>query len=216
VRTEALLTPMNVPLGRAVGNANEVVESIETLKGRGPRDIEDLSVRLTARMLCLAGIAADDAAAERQVRTALSSGAGLEKFRAIIQAQGGDARVIDDYARLPQPTVREPWLASADGVVTGMDAERIGRAAVALGAGRDRADAGVDGAAGIEITAPVGTSVRRGDPVVVLACRDRARLPAAQALLSDAIRIGGAAPDPGPMVIERIDAQSAVAGANQG
>jgi pyrimidine-nucleoside phosphorylase len=216
VRTEALLTPMNVPLGRAVGNANEVIESIETLKGRGPRDVEDLSVRLTARMLCLAGIAADDSAAERQVRTALSSGAGLEKFRAIIDAQGGDPRVIDDYSRLPQPAVREPWLAPADGVVTAMDAERVGRAAVALGAGRDRADAGVDGAAGIEIAAPIGTSVKRGDPVVVLACRDAARLPAAMALLADAIRIGGAAADSGPMVIERIDAQSAVAGANEG
>src|SRR5436190_22810050 len=96
VRTEALLTSMDEPLGRAVGNANEVIEAIETLKGRGPKDLEDLSVQLAARMLLLAGIARDAKDADERVRKALSSGAGLEKFRAVIEAQGGDPRVIDD------------------------------------------------------------------------------------------------------------------------
>src|SRR4029453_15808596 len=84
VRTEALLTPMSTPLGRAVGNANEVIESIETLKGRGPADVEDLSVRFASRMLVLAGQAPDASGAERSVRNALESGAGLEKFKSII------------------------------------------------------------------------------------------------------------------------------------
>ena len=211
VRTEALLTPMETPLGRAVGNANEVVESIETLKGQGPRDVEDLSVTLTARMLRLAGGASDDADAERRVRAALTSGAGVEKFRAIIEAQGGDPRVIDDYSRMPQPSVREPFLAEADGVVSAMDAELVGRAAVALGAGRDRADAGVDGVAGIDIVAPIGTKVRRGDPIAVMACRDNGKVAAARALLSEAIAIGDRAKDAGPLVIDRIDARSAAA-----
>ena len=124
VRTEALLTSMDAPLGRAVGNANEVIESIETLKGRGPKDLEDLSVRLAARMLVLAGVAATATAdASGACARALASGAGLEKFRAIIEEQGGDPRVIDDYGRLPAPA-RETWSRrDAAGVVSRLDAE---------------------------------------------------------------------------------------------
>jgi pyrimidine-nucleoside phosphorylase len=204
VRTTALLTPMDVPLGRAVGNANEVVESIETLKGQGPPDVEELSVRFASRMLVLSGRAADEAAAERQVRQALTSGAGLEKFRAIVEAQGGDPRVVDDYNRLPQPAVRELWRAEQDGLVTDLEAESLGRAAVALGAGRDRVDAGVDPAAGLDVLATVGTPVRRGDPVLALFCQDASRLPAARALVSRAVTIGDRAPEPSPLVLEEI------------
>src|SRR4029079_1143319 len=93
VRTEALITSMEVPLGRAVGNALEVIEALETLKGRGPKDVEDLSVTLAARMVRLAGIAKTDAEAESRVRPALTSGAGLEKFRQIIERQGGEPRI---------------------------------------------------------------------------------------------------------------------------
>ena len=216
VRTEAILTAMDVPLGRAVGNANEVIESIETLKGRGPQEIERLSLTFAARMLVLAGVATSEADADAQVRSALTSGRGLEAFAAIIEAQGGDPKVVDDYQRLPQPAARDVWTASTDGVVVAMEAELVGRAAVALGAGRDRADAGVDSAAGIDILAPVGTAVRRGDRVAALACADAARLPAAKALLSQAIRIeaGSAIPadraaNPGPLVIDRITGRGA-------
>src|SRR6185369_1095927 len=98
-----------------------------------------------------AGIAKDEGDAERRVRTALTSGAGLEAFRAIVAAQGGDPRVVDDYDRLPSVRHREPWVAPRAGFVARMDAELVGRAAVALGAGRDRADAAVDPAVGIDI-----------------------------------------------------------------
>ena len=204
VKTEALLTPMDVPLGRAIGNANEVIESIETLKGSGPTDVETLSVRFAARMLVLAGIEAAEDTAETRVRQAIASGAGVEKFRAIIEAQGGDPRVIDDAGRLPQPATREMFSAAADGVVAAMDAELMGRAAVTLGAGRDRADAGVDPAAGITVLAPVGTRVRRGEPVAELACADGRRFQAARALVAEAVRIGESAPGPAPLVIDRI------------
>ena len=205
VRTEALLTTMDAPIGRAVGNANEVVEAIETLKGNGPKDVEALSVRLTVRMLVLAGLASEDAAAEAKVRTALTSGAGLEKFRDIIAAQGGDPRVIDDAARLPQPTSVDTWTATADGFISGMDAEAVGRAAVALGAGRDRVDAPVDGAAGIDVLAPVGTRVKRGDPVFRLGCSDAARIAGARTLLDRAVTYGNEAPPAAPLVLDEID-----------
>src|SRR4051812_29757691 len=102
VRTEALITRMDAPLGREVGNASEVIESIETLKGNGPEDLEQLSVVLAARMLVLAGVSADQGAAEGCVRDSLASGAGVEAFRRIIERQGGDPRVVDDYSRLPR------------------------------------------------------------------------------------------------------------------
>jgi pyrimidine-nucleoside phosphorylase len=209
VRTEAMLTTMDAPLGRAVGNANEVVEAIETLKGRGPAEVEALSVRLAARMLGLAGIARSADEAERMVRGALASGAGLERFAAIIEAQGGDAGVIDDYGRLPQPRATATVEAPASGVITRLDAELVGRAAVALGAGRDRADAAVDPAAGLEIVATVGAPVTAGAPVFQLACTEAGRLEAARPLLLDAMSVGPAAPAPQPLVLEIIEARAA-------
>ena len=204
VRTEAMLTAMDMPLGRAVGNANEVVESIETLKGRGPRDVTELSVRLAARMLVLSGRAPDDAGADAQVGQALASGAGVEKFRDIIAAQGGDPKVVDDYSRLPSAAHREDWRAPRAGIVARLDAELVGRAAVALGAGRDRTEAGVDPAAGIDIAAPPGTRVQAGDTVFVLACSDAIRARGARALLDEAVVIGDEAPPERPLVIDTI------------
>ena len=210
VRTQALLTPMDTPLGRAVGNANEVIESIETLKGEGPEDLQQLSLTLAARMLVLSGRAADDGDAEEQVRRALASGAGLEKFRQIIEEQGGDPRVVDDYNRLPAPSTREVWRAPRSGVVARLDAELIGRAAVVLGAGRDRVDAEVDPSAGIDITAPVGTRVAAGDPMMTLLTRQASRIDAARRLLEQAVAIGPMAPLPGPIVIEIIDGRTSL------
>jgi thymidine phosphorylase len=196
---------MDTPLGRAVGNASEVIESIETLKGRGPKDLERLSLELAARMLVLAGVSGTAAEAAGRVQRALDSGAGLEKFRTVIEQQGGDPRVIDDYGRLPAVTGREPWRAPRSGVVARLDAELVGRAAVALGAGRDRVDASVDHAVGIDVVAPVGSAVRQGDPVLVIACDDPGRRAAAQALLTDAVEIADEAPPDRPLILGAID-----------
>jgi pyrimidine-nucleoside phosphorylase len=124
LRTEALVTRMDDPLGQAVGNANEVVESIETLKGRGPEDLEALSVILAARMIVLAGLTGDEGEATTRVRAALASGAGLEAFRRIIAQQGGDARVIDDYARLPAAPDEHRLAGRRTGFVVRLDARR--------------------------------------------------------------------------------------------
>ena len=204
VRTEALLTRMDVPLGRAVGNANEVIESIETLKGRGPADVASLSLELAARMLALSGSAPSLDDARTRVQRAIDTGAGLEKFRAIIAAQGGDPRVIDDYHHLPRPRETREWRAPGSGVITSMDAELIGRAAVVLGAGRDRVDADVDPAAGIDILVTVGERVDRGTPVLRLAAAAPERLDAAERLLQNAVGIGDRADDAGSLVLEVI------------
>jgi pyrimidine-nucleoside phosphorylase len=204
VRTEALITDMEAPLGRAVGNALEIIETIETLKGRGPADLESLSVELAARMLVLAGVEGDLARATNAIRAALASGAGVEKFREIIANQGGDPAVIDDYDRMPSVADRDVVVADRDGVVTAMKAEAVGRAAVLLGAGRDRLDAAVDPAVGFTIAAPVGSRVARGDAIVEIHHRAGRGLAEARRLLEDAIVIADAPLLARPLVLERI------------
>lgn len=208
LRTEALLTRMDTPLGRRVGNASEVLESIQTLRGEGPADLESLSVTLAARMLALAGVA-PPADAEGLVRAALRSGRGLEKFRQIIAAQGGDPRVIDDPSLLPLADRDEVVRAARTGVVTAIDAGCVGRAAVVLGAGRDHVDAIVDPGVGIDLLVDEGTPVSEGEPILRLYYRDTARLDGALQRLREAVVIGDVPPVPRPLVIERIDRQTA-------
>ena len=190
VKTEAVITAMETPLGLAVGNALEVVECIEVLKGGGPSDLTDVSIELTARMLVLGRVAGDLAGAKKQARDAIASGAGLERFRQIIEAQAGDPRVVDDYSRLPHVAERHVISAARGGYLTRLDAELVGRASVSLGAGRDRVEDPVDFAVGIMIKAKPGDEVRAGDAVLELHYRDPARLDAALALAVRAVTIG--------------------------
>jgi thymidine phosphorylase len=195
---------MAAPLGHAVGNALEVIECLEVLKGRGPRDLIEVSVELTARMLVLGTKAPDIAAAARQVQAAIDSGAGLERFRQIIEVQGGDPHVVDDYQRLPHVGDRHHVTASRGGFITGIDAALVGRASVALGAGRDRVADPVDPAVGIMVIAKPGDAVREGAPVLELHYRDRARLDAATRLTSHAITIGDEPPPPARLIVGEV------------
>src|SRR5262249_6771278 len=154
----------------------------EVLKGRGPKDLVDLSVALTARMLVLGGVSATDVEADARVRAAIQAGSGLEKFRQMIEEQGGDPRVVDQYDRMPSVRDRHIVRASRAGYVTRLDAQLIGRASVALGAGRDRVEDRVDPAVGIMVLAPLGQQVAAGDAVLEMHYRDRGRLQAALVL----------------------------------
>lgn len=206
VRTEAYLTRMDTPLGLRVGNSSEVIESIATLKGEGPEDLETLSVHLAARMLVMSGVATEDEA-ESRIREALTSGRGLEKFAAIITAQGGDARVIDDPSLLPMAD-QESWVrAPRAGFVAAIHAGMVGHAAVVLGAGRDHVDAVIDHGVGIDVLAPEGTEVREGDPILRVIYRDHQRLADALTRLKSAVTIADEAPVPVPLILETIHAQ---------
>jgi pyrimidine-nucleoside phosphorylase len=204
VRTEALLTAMDAPLGRAVGNALEVAECVETLKGRGPRDLEELSVGLAARMLRLGGVAASDAEAGAKVRAALDSGRGLEKLGQIIEQQGGDPRVIDDHSRLPAAPRRHVHAADRSGFVVHLDAELIGRATMVLGAGRNRVEESVHPAVGAVVHAKPGEAVRPGQPLLELHHHDAAKLEAALELVRGACVIADEPPPARPLVMEVI------------
>jgi pyrimidine-nucleoside phosphorylase len=204
VKTEAIITTMDAPLGRAVGNALEVIECLEVLKGRGPQDLIDVTVDLTARMLVLGRVADDFADAEQQVRRAIDTGAGLERFRRIVENQGGDPHIVDDYARLPQAPHREMATAKRDGYLVRLDAELIGRASVILGAGRDRVEDPVDPAVGITLQVQRGAALRAGDPLLELHYRNRARLDPALELVTAAITIEDAPPPPRRAIVGEV------------
>ena len=202
VPTQAVLSVMDEPLGRAVGNALEVLEVIWTLQGTGPEDVEQLSVHLAARMVHMAGEAATLAEAEERVREALTSGRGLEKFRAMIAEQGGDPRVIDDPSRLPQAPHFQSVRAPRDGFVTKLDAENVGRAAVLLGAGRNRVDDSVDPAAGVLLLAVRGEEVKARTCLAQLFTSDPGRLPDALALVEKAFTLGDEPPPARDLLLE--------------
>ena len=194
VRTEAVITDMDMPLGVAVGNALEVIECLEILKGHGAADLVDCSIELALRMLLLGKVASDRDDAEKRVRAAIASGAALERFRRIIEGQGGDPRVVDDYSLLPTAPSRHLVPATRAGYVARLDAELIGRASVLLGAGRDRVEDAVDPAVGIIILAKPGRQVSAGEPILELHYREQAKLDAALTLVSRAVTIGDAPP----------------------
>ena len=201
LRTEAFITRMDVPLGRAVGNAVEIAECVEVLSGSGPDDLRELIVHAAVRMVQLAGRAGSDADAQSMVRDALTSGAALEKFRQMVKWQGGDVRVADDPAVLPRAARSHTVTARRSGYVEAMDALMVGRTAVALGAGRDRKGDAVDLAAGIVLHKKPGEPVRANDAVMELRFNDASRLDTAVSLASQAVVIGDQPPPQRPLVM---------------
>jgi pyrimidine-nucleoside phosphorylase len=208
VRTEALLTSMDAPLGRAVGNAVEIIECVETLKGNGPADVEALSVDLATRMLVVSGVESDPARAEGRIRNAIRDGSGLEKLKQIVENQGGDPRAIDDASRMPSAPDRDLVTAPRDGFVAAMRAEPVGRAAVLLGAGRDRLDAEIDPAVGLMVLAPVGTAVKRGEPIIEIRHRRGRGLEDARRLLRECLDIGEQMPQPSRLILDRVQGRT--------
>jgi pyrimidine-nucleoside phosphorylase len=205
VRTQALLTAMDNPLGFAVGNSLEVIECHETLKGRGPDDITKLSVELAARMVHLAGVAPDLEDARGRVTKALKSGEALERWRRIIERQGGNPRCIDDCRLLPLAPKPLAVKAERGGYVTGIAAEAIGQAAMRLGAGRSRAEDRVDHGVGILFRVVVGERVGAGDTIAEVYGRDNATMQdTAEAILA-ACQIGDAAPAPQQLIHDTIE-----------
>ncbi|MGE3273614.1 MAG: thymidine phosphorylase [Vicinamibacterales bacterium] len=206
VPTEACISRMDWPLGRAVGNAVEIIEVLETLKGRGPADLTALVLALAGRMLCLAGVATSDAEAADRAGDALASGAALERFRRMVARQGGDPSVVDDYGRLPSAPERLVLTAQSSGVVTALDAGAVGRASMQLGAGREKVGDPIDHGAGVLLRRLPGDAVLAGDPVAELLYRDPSRLGEAVRLVEAAYVIGPFAPPPAPLVYEWVRA----------
>lgn len=202
VPVTALLTNMDAPLGREVGNASEVRESLAVLRGGGPADLVALTTDLAVEMLLLGDAAADADDARRTLGEALASGRALELFARVVEAQGGDPRVVEDESLLPLAPEAAVVTADRAGVVTRVDARLIGVAAARLGAGRARKEDSIDPGAGITVVAKPGDPVAAGDPLAVL--RARAGTADALPLVTAAFAVGDTAPAPRPLVLERI------------
>ncbi len=202
-RVVALLTAMDEPLGLAVGNALEVQEAVELLHGRGPADLAEVTYALTAEMIRLAGRASTLEEAQAKAREAVASGSAFEKLCELVVAQRGDPEVLRDPSRFRVARERLPVPAEASGFVQAIDAEAIGLAAVALGAGRARSDEAVDHAAGIVLQRKVGDAVLAGEPLCTLHLGERGREPAKATLarVTSAYRIGEAPPPARPLLL---------------
>ncbi len=194
---QALLTDMNQPLGQSAGNAPEVAEAAAVLRGQGPDDVKNLTLELCARMLCMGKLFDNTAAARAQAAALLASGAAFEKFTAMVELQGGNPRIFeknDAPPELPRAAMQKPIPAPVSGFISGVDAGLIGKACVALGAGRTRVTDAVDPAAGITGIKKIGEPVEAGAPLAMLHASSQARLDAAAPLAKQAFELAESPP----------------------
>ncbi|MDP8959063.1 MAG: thymidine phosphorylase [Actinomycetota bacterium] len=202
----AVLTAMDQPLGREVGNANELAESLEALRGGGPQDLLEVVYRLGEEMLLLAGVVADRREARSRLEEGVRSGRALDKLARVVEAQGGERRVLEDPGLLPQPPQREEFAAPRAGFVTSCDALLVGTAAMRLGAGRERKQDDVDRRVGISVLAKQGSRVERGEPLALVGWADRRRRDEAWELLERAWRIEDRPPEKQAIIIGEVRA----------
>jgi thymidine phosphorylase len=206
VKTVALLTAMDVPLGNEVGNANEIAESVEVLAGRGPADLVEVTMALGVEMLAVAGVERDPARAREMLERTRTSGTALEFFARVVHAQGGDPRVVEAPDQvLPGAPHHTDLTASASGYLVSMDAFKVGVAGMRLGAGRERKEDTIDPGVGITLLAKPGDRIDHGQGLLRLAYRHPARLEEALTVLEGAFGIGEEPPEPAALIIERID-----------
>ena len=197
----AVLTNMDVPLGHRIGNALEVEEAVEILRGEGCPDLQEVCTVLASNMLMLCH-GWDEAYARAQVQEAVSSGRAFAQMKRWVAAQGGDPAVLDDTSKLPQAAIRQEILAPRGGYLSHMDAQKIGEASALLGAGRRTKEDSIDFAAGIVLQKKTGDLVHPGDVLAVLHTNQPDTLPAAEQTFLSALRWADSAPAPQPLILD--------------
>jgi pyrimidine-nucleoside phosphorylase/thymidine phosphorylase len=183
-----------------IGNALEVVEVVEVLRGDGPEDLRELCLELAGWMLHLGGVSNSVAEGKQQSAKLISSGQALEKFRKLLELQGGDLRVIDDAKRLPQARHSMQVFSAKSGYVAAMQCEQIGTACVILGGGRERKEDSVDPAVGIVLHKKVGDRVAAGEPLATIYYNAEARVAHARQLIEASCEVADSAPRRTPLI----------------
>jgi len=196
----ALITDMEQPLGRMAGHGNEVLESIEVLRGHGPADLRDLSITLSAWMFYLGQKTKSVKDGIRLAEQMISSGKALEKFRQGIRLQRGDVRVVDDPTRLPQARAKAEVRSAASGFITSMHCENFGLALAILGGGREKKEDAIDHAVGLEFQKRIGDRVKKGELLVTVHYNSDVRLAEAKSLIQGSFRMGKRAPGKRPLI----------------
>ncbi|WEV68168.1 pyrimidine-nucleoside phosphorylase [Bifidobacterium sp. ESL0769] len=198
----AVISDMNQPLGRKVGNTLEIEETLDTLKGKGPKDLLELVLTLGSYMVVLGKKAANEDEARAMLERTIEDGSALDRFRAMVVAQGGDGRVVDDYSIMPHAKYRIELPAKASGYVSQMLADEVGIASMKLGGGREKADDKLDYGVGIELNKKVGDKVSEGESLLTI-CSESEDVDDIKELLYSCIKIGDKA-EPYPMIYKII------------
>lgn len=204
MKVRACITDMNQVLGRKAGNALEIFESIEVLRGEGPADVTELVVGFAATMSVMAGVCSSEEAGRDAVKGVIGSGAALEKFAEMIEAQGGNPRVCEDTALLPLDALRGEFLAPRSGHLVAIDCEKVGQSIVALGGGRRRIEDAVDPAVGLDVSARLGDAVAAGEPLATIYYRTPQGLEEAREILTRAYAIADEPVPAGPLVLDTL------------
>lgn len=202
--TVAILTGMEEPLGFAIGNNMEVKEAIEVLKGDGPEDVKEVSVALAGMMLSLGLENVSHSQGKRMAKKALSSGQAFEKFKEMVQAQGGDIRYVEHPEFFEREAFEGEVLAAEDGFLSGMDTEKIGVAAGLLGAGRETKDSVIDMSAGIYLEKKIGDTVKKGEPIAICYAGTKEKLNRGMAMFESSIRYSKEAPRIPKLIVDII------------
>ncbi len=200
----ALLTEMDQPLGRTIGNALEVIEAVQMLRNQAPADYTEVTMALTAEMLVLGGVATTPAEARKQLQRAIDDGSAEKKLCEIVRAQGGDASAITDLSKLPKAKQTTTVTATQSGFVTAIASEAMGLAAMSLGAGREKTTDAIDPGVGFVLEKKVGDAVAKGEPLVTIHFNDAARLDEVKRRVGLAYQVGPSARPSRPLIIERL------------
>ncbi|MEX1307338.1 MAG: pyrimidine-nucleoside phosphorylase [Eubacteriales bacterium] len=204
-KTVAMVTDMNQSLGRAVGNAMEVMEAVEILRGEREGDLKDVALNLASHLLILGKKAENKKEAYAMLQKAIDDGSGIKKLKEIIKAQGGDERAVDDFSLFDQPKIEEDYLSQADGVLAAIDTEKLGMASSVLGAGRAKKEDAIDYAVGIWVEKRLGESVKKGERLFKIYANDKAKSVEARKLLDEAVTIKDAYTGQHQLVYDEID-----------
>ncbi|MGB9811751.1 MAG: thymidine phosphorylase, partial [Dictyoglomus turgidum] len=200
----AVLSQMDQPLGFAIGNSLEVMEAIETLKGRGPKDLNELIVTLATETLRLININYKNEDIRAKVMEQLSNGKALAKFKEMIKTQGGDVKIVDDYSPLLSAKIQKEIYSLEGGYVEDIDAYKVALSVMALGAGREKKEDKIDLSVGIRLYKKIGDKIEKNEPIVTFYANDVEKLKRAQEIFREAIKIGNKKKDPLPIVLDVI------------
>jgi pyrimidine-nucleoside phosphorylase len=200
----ALITDMDQPLGRMAGHSNEVAECVEVLKGRGPADLRDLSLDLSAWMFYLGDRTNCVEEGRRLAETMIATGQALEKFRQGIRLQGGDERIVDEPERLPTARLHFHVASSEGGFITGTNCEGFGIALAMLGGGREKKEDKIDHSVGLEFHKRIGDRVEKGEPLATIHYNSDAKLAEAKSLIAESYHLGVEAPKEKRPLVHRL------------
>lgn len=199
--TIAVVSDMDQPLGRAVGNALEVKEAIETLKGKGPKDFTELCLTLGSLMLCSAGCARTQDEGREKLRKSIEDGSALDKLAEFVQAQGGNEKMVYDPSLLPAARLVEPLLSPREGYVERLVCDEVGMCSLILGGGRETKESAIDLSVGITLEKKVGDYVKKGDTLAILHANDKGKMEEAKRRLLSACHIGEKEIKEGPVIV---------------